>query len=228
LQLVPGAVAYWMPSVVEIDAAYPSLAADGRPEFQFDRPQPRHYVGWWIARPLSSSMRLPLKRRSLTACTKPNEDRMKTLLVSLLVIGGFSPQVMPDFHTDDAQSPQPDPVVQALHELELALDAYFELLDQKSVIRYTEAVAHSARGRILLEQYLGDDVDNWSPEFAMESPTRMELALIAAYAERFAGENAIAMFGRDRAYGAFSDAKQELAEWDVMVQGAISRHFAAN
>ena len=153
---------------------------------------------------------------------------MKTLLVPLLVIGGFSPQIMPDSHADEARSPQPDPVVQALHEFELALDAFFELLDEKSVIRFTEAVAHSARGRILLEQYLGDDIDNWSPEFAMESPARMQLALIAAYAERFAGENAIAMFRRDRTSDAFSDAKQELAEWDVMVRGAISRHFAAN
>lgn len=115
-------------------------------------------------------------------------------------------------------------VAHALEEIDLSLDAYFQLIDEEDLLLFVTAVNHAARGRLLLEQYLGEDMDNVSTELLQEDYLRFELAAIARHAKQFSGEEAREMWRRDHAYDHFENAKMKLAEWDVRVK-AIRGHL---
>ena len=109
-------------------------------------------------------------------------------------------------------------VANALQEIDLSLDAYFQLIDDEDLLLFVTAVSHAARGRLLLEQYLGEDVDSLSSKLLVKDPIRFDLVLVAKYAKLFTGEEAREMWRRDHAFDSFENAKQKLAEWDVHVK----------
>ena len=119
---------------------------------------------------------------------------------------------------------QADLLREAIAEVDLALDAYFALIDDDRLALFVEAVSHAARGRVLLERYLGETDVGWTYALAQEDDFRGEVATIALYAGKFTGAEAQEMWRRDYAFDAFPKAKQRLAEWDVTVKG-FKRHY---
>ena len=147
---------------------------------------------------------------------------MKKQLLSLLLLFG----AMASAVNAQAQRSTPDAAVaesmlvgQALEEIDLSLSAYFQLIDEEDLLLFVTAVSHAARGRLLLEQYLGEDIDNFSLAVDEDDGFRYSLILIANHAKKFTGEEAREMWRRDHAFDNFENAKMELATWDVMVQG---------
>ncbi len=146
----------------------------------------------------------------------------KQYLVLILLFGlmAVAIEAQAQHHPADADVAQSELVAQALDEIDLSLNAYFQLIDEEDLLLFVTAVSHAARGRLLLEQYLGDDVDaHYSSKSDSTYGLRHSLQDIARYAKKFTGEEAREMWRRDHAFDHFENAKMELAVWDVTVQG---------
>ena len=130
----------------------------------------------------------------------------------------------PEQHRAAASAPPDALVAAAIVEIESSLDAYFQLIDEKKLDHFLSGVRHAARGRLLLEQYLGADTDNYSFELARRDEFRHGLIMIASHAKKFTGEEARDMWLQDPSHDYYSIAKQRLVELDVMVKG-LKAHY---
>ena len=77
-----------------------------------------------------------------------------TLLVCLL---GISTPALSEQHTVDSADKDLEAIVD---ELDIVLDSFFFLLDEQDLDVFLKGVRHAARARLLLEQYLGEEVDD--------------------------------------------------------------------
>ncbi len=104
-----------------------------------------------------------------------------------------------------------------IDELDLALDSFFALLDEQDLDVFVAGVRHAARARLLLEQHLGEGVDDLSAEAHQSNPEVFQLRLIAKRASDLAGDAGRELWRQDH------DDKQwallRLSELDNMVKG---------
>ena len=125
------------------------------------------------------------------------------------------------FSSGRAQADQEtvDPLLlQALVELDVSSEAFFTLLDTQDITQFVGGIKHAARGRILLEQYLGEDIEDVSWEAAQENQDIVHLRLIAKHAEDLSGWAAEDLWRMD--YDTKNAALLRLSEMDHMVKAA--------
>lgn len=72
-----------------------------------------------------------------------------------------------------------------IREIEMALDEYYLLVDDRDLELFVSAVTHAARGRLLLEQFLGENTDNYSAELRKRNRYVGSLILIAGLTKKF-------------------------------------------
>ena len=107
---------------------------------------------------------------------------MHTLLISLLLIPAF-------FHTlQPVETPQSTELEIIIDELDLALDSFFSLLDEEDLDVFISGVRHASRARLLLEQYLGEDIDDLSREAYAADRDEYRLRQIAKRASDLSGD----------------------------------------
>jgi|GEM_PF-5500961 len=106
---------------------------------------------------------------------------MYSLLISLLMVTA-NPIISP---RDEV--PPPDDLEVIIHELDQTLDHFFLLLDNQSLDTFIAGVRHASRARLLLEQFLGEDIDNLGH---LSAPNEQEQLLrsIAKRAQDLSGD----------------------------------------
>ena len=105
---------------------------------------------------------------------------MYSILIGLFLIPSFLqvPQ-------SDNQDPE---LAVIIDELDQALDSFFSLLDEQDLDVFISGVNHAARARLLLEQYLGEEIDDLSLEAQHVNPKEFQLRLIAKRASELTGD----------------------------------------
>ena len=106
---------------------------------------------------------------------------MYSLLISLLIITA-NPLI-----SQDDEAPPPDDLEVIIHELDQTLDHFFLLLDDQSLDTFIAGVKHASRARLLLEQFLGEEIDDLGH---LSAPSEQEklLRLIAKRAQDLSGD----------------------------------------
>ena len=104
-----------------------------------------------------------------------------------------------------------------MDELDLALNSFFSLLDEQDLDVFVAGVRHAARARLLLEQHLGEDIDDLSSDARQANPEEFQLRLIAKRAAELAGEAGRELWRQD--YYDKQWAMMRLTELDNMVKG---------
>ncbi|MEM8484524.1 MAG: hypothetical protein AAF564_03195 [Bacteroidota bacterium] len=132
----------------------------------------------------------------------------KFLVVFLLFFGAADVQT----------APADDELQEIIVELDLTLDYFFELLDGQDLETYIAGVRHAARARLLLEQYLGEYIDN----YAYNEPDRQtyRLRLMASRAQALSDEAGRELWRNPR----HTESLLRLSELEVMVKSLKSTH----
>ena len=121
--------------------------------------------------------------------------------------------------TSISQTPAETMVEEAISEIDIALDYLFEMMDNRNVDVLVNATRHAARGRVLLEKVLGDDVDNFDPVLRKADRFKGQLILISNQARKFSSQEAADLWLHNLSTPHYSDATGELAILDVMLKG---------
>lgn len=135
---------------------------------------------------------------------------MHAILISLLLISPFY-QVA---RSDEAPHQQELQII--IVELDLALDSFYALLDEQKLDVFIAGVRHAARARLLLEQHLGEGIDDLSFKARQADPEAFQLRLIAKRASDLAGEAGRELWRQD--YDDKQWAMLRLTELDNMVK----------
>ena len=135
---------------------------------------------------------------------------MHSILISLLLIPSFYQAVQSD------EAPGPLEIEIIIDELDLALDNFFSLLDEQDLDVYVAGVRHAARARLLLEQHLGEEIDDLSWEASKENREEFQLHLIARRASDLSGEAGRKIWEKD--YDDKQWALLRLSELEHMVK----------
>ena len=106
---------------------------------------------------------------------------MYSLLISLLIIAA-NPLV-----SQYDEVPSPDELEVIIHELDQTLDHFFLLLDNQSLDTFIAGVRHASRSRLLLEQFLGEDIDDLG-YLAAPNEDEQLLRLIAKRVQDLSGD----------------------------------------
>ncbi len=128
-----------------------------------------------------------------------------TFLMGLLLF------LLPVGHGPDVQ-PATDDLEQIVVELDLTLDHFFDLLDAQDLETYIAGVRHAARARLLLEQYLGEEIDNFAYDVVDQQTYR--LRLIASRARALSNEAGRELWRDPR----HTDSLLRLSELENMVK----------
>lgn len=115
-------------------------------------------------------------------------------------------------------------IVEAIGEVEHALDLFFGIMDEQSALKLVKATQHAARARLLLEQVLQEDTDNFDFSLVSSDPYKHTLILISNQINKFTGQAAADLWIRDLSTPHYGDATMELATLDVLVTG-LKRTF---
>lgn len=113
-----------------------------------------------------------------------------------------------------AYAPTEEEIRKVIVELDLSLDAFFELLDNDDIRLLAAGIRHAARARVLLEGMLGDNIDIVSRELLMDDPDTYHLRMTARLSADLAGDIGIELWIKDLDY--VDNAKLRLVELDGM------------
>ena len=102
-----------------------------------------------------------------------------------------------------------------IEELDLALDKFWTPQDDHDLDVFIAGVRHAARARLLLEQLLGEDIDDLSRESLPANSVAYRLRLIAKRAAELSGDVARELWRRD--HDDLQTALLRLSELDAMV-----------
>lgn len=108
---------------------------------------------------------------------------MYPALISLLLVSFCS-----IIHSAEAQpASQTEELEIIIVELDLTLDNFFALIDDQDLDIFIAGVRHAARARLLLEQLLGEQIDNLNYYTANTSEEEYQLRQIAKRAQELSG-----------------------------------------
>lgn len=142
---------------------------------------------------------------------------MKALFISLFL---FSFSII-SVHLNPERTYDDQKLRDIITELDLTLDNFFALQQEEDLDLFIAGVRHAARARLLLEQLLGDQIENLNVQTDSETTARKELQLIALRVQDLSGALGKELWRQD-----FEDkqaALLRLSELENLVKGLKKR-----
>lgn len=128
--------------------------------------------------------------------------------------------IMPSFSLAQSDSVEDEELYAIIEELELTLDNFFALQQEEDLDLFIAGVRHAARARLLLEQLLGEDIDQTGSR-ASTPAEDYNLKLIARRVQDLSGELGKELWRQD-----FEDkqtALLRLSELENLTKGLKNR-----